>query len=536
MTLQFEGVGFNTGTGAGGKIGTVVLVANGSQPSTPYTVGSKWFYNGKIYTATTTTAHDSGVVPSYDTAYLYNGTYYYWDGSTLQGADESNLVHISGTETITGDKTFSGKSDFQGETTAVTQATSDTSQKVATTKFVKDFAEDGEWQKPSDWVDIRNGALDNSVYYLVAHSKPVLADGVYTVENYPKFAVRGISTGSTYDVYVDGIKIATTNNDVTTTIDWGALYTAGTIKSGYDISEPGAGNYTTHIVRVTPTVLTDKLTKSRLVAIDGQQYQGLLWAHIETSEVFDITIFIGGANTRCTICQAITAKNDKIKYHVASSGSTGLYSCFAYASALKKVPILEAETNERAGSGYISFVNVPAKITIKNNSEELNFNMFHSYKGTAIETENPLKLETGTAANYLANGIYNLKKIPKISTTNKGTIFLCSGAYIIEPTFIDDSFNDQRTLFKFVGGSDSSHIANLVGLVVSSSAPFNYETAPQLSVRYTNMNRDALVRLFNSLPTVSDSQEIEITGAIGATDLTAEDLAIATGKGWTVTR
>lgn len=116
--------------GGGGKIGTVVLVAMGSQPSTPYTVGSKWFYNGKIYTATSTTTTDGGVTPSYDTAYLYNGTYYYWDGSTLQGADESNLVHISGTETITGNKTFSG------ETKAVTPANDDISTKVATTEFV----------------------------------------------------------------------------------------------------------------------------------------------------------------------------------------------------------------------------------------------------------------------------------------------------------------------------------------------------------------------------------------------------------------
>lgn len=131
-----KGSGFNNSSdsngsgGGGGNAGVVALVALGSQPSTPYVRGSRWYYNGKIYTALTTTTADDGVVPDTDTAYLYNGTYYYWDGTTLQGANEENLVHKSGTETITGDKTFTG------ETKAVTPPFQDISTKVATTEFV----------------------------------------------------------------------------------------------------------------------------------------------------------------------------------------------------------------------------------------------------------------------------------------------------------------------------------------------------------------------------------------------------------------
>ena len=536
MTLQFEGVGFGTGTGSGGKIGTVVLVAMGSQPSTPYTVGSKWFYNGKIYTATSTSAHDSGVVPSYDTAYLFNGTYYYWDGSTLQGADESNLVHISGTETITGDKTFSGKSDFQGETTVVTQPTSDSSQKAASTQFVKDYVEDGEWQKPSDWVNIRSGALDNSIYFLVAHSKPTESGGVYSVDNYPKFAFRiGVSTeANTYDVFVDGIKIATTASGTITEIDWAALYTAGTIVGGYDIMHPS--ELTTHIVRITPTVETDTLIQIASSQITGQTQQGILWVHFELDNAIRVVGLLGGEfNPRNLLCQAVTAQNDKLKFINTATGNTGLYQIFIGASSLAKTPILEQDGNETHSSSFLCFSSVPAKkIKLKNNSEEYGIGIIHSFKGEYIETENPLRLFSGTGTAQLASNANNLKKFPAISTTQKGTTCIITRLDSIEETFIYESFNDERTLLRINGAS--GHQTNLIGLVVSSSAPFSYATAPQISIQYTNMSRAALVRLFNSMPTVSDSQEIDITGAIGAGDLTAEDIAIVTGKGWTLTR
>lgn len=501
MTLQFEGVGFDTGTGAGGKIGTVALVAMGSEPSTPYTVGSKWFYNGLIYTATSTTAHDSGVVPSYDTAYLYNGTYYYWDGSALQGADESNLVHISGTETITGDKTFSGSVALGDNASAQTKPTSDTSDAVATTQFVKDFAQDGEWQKPADWIDIRSGALENSAYFLVAHSKPVVNEGVYEIATYPKFALFAlVSTDTnTYDVFVDGIKIATTANNTATVIDWATLYNNGIIASGYDISSPGNSGYTTHVVKVTPSINTDTLTGIRSSAISGQTQQGILWVHFEIDYAIRIISLLGGENNpRNLLCQAVTAKNDTLLFVNAATGSTGLYQVFTGASSLVKVPVLEQSGNDNYESDFLCFSNVPAKkIKIKNLAKDYSIRLLHGFKGEYIETDTALRLYSVTTSAGNASGAYNLKKLPAIST-EKTTTLIMSRLDSIEPTFIDESFNDERTLLRIYG--ESGHITNLVGLVVSNEAPFDYATAPQLSVNYTNMDRAALVRLFQSLP------------------------------------
>jgi hypothetical protein len=46
--------------------------------------------------------------------------------------------------------------------------------------------------------------------------------------------------------------------------------------------------------------------------------------------------------------------------------------------------------------------------------------------------------------------------------------------------------------------------------------------------------RTAIVAVFNGLGTASGSQTITVSGNHGYADLTGDDLAIATGKGWTV--
>lgn len=48
------------------------------------------------------------------------------------------------------------------------------------------------------------------------------------------------------------------------------------------------------------------------------------------------------------------------------------------------------------------------------------------------------------------------------------------------------------------------------------------------------LSREAIVNVFNNLGTASGSQTITVTNNPGATELTPTDIAIATGKGWTV--
>ena len=502
--LQFEGVGFNTGTGAGGKIGTVPLIAMGSEPSTPYTVGSRWFYNGKIYTATSTTTTDGGVVPSYDTAYLYNGTYYYWDGSTLQGADESNLVHISGTETITGNKTFSGSVALGDNASAQTKPTSDTSNAVATTKFVKDFAEDGEWQKPADWVDIRSGALSNSIYFLVAHSKPVENEGVFSIANYPIFSVLAYLSNSanTYDVFVDGIKVATTAHNTTTEINWATLYNNGIIKGGFDIDNPGSGQYTSHIIRISPTVSVDNI-----IGI-YQNYEGetgILWAHFEIDNEIDLSYFCHheNHNTKSLLIAAVTSKNNKILIKRVVGHGFGFYNAFYDCQSLEYICEIDCNnnTNVTLNSCFynckkikkISLCNMP-NTTVA--SEAFNSIFSDCEKLEIIKTKNWLM----PFSRLMFNKVKSLKTLPlgfsfKDTTRANGMI---TRADNISPFFMDATEGKNMVSLGIYG--ESGHLTNLKGLVVSPEAPFSYATSPQIDVKYTGLDRAALVNLFKSLP------------------------------------
>lgn len=395
----------------------------------------------------------------------------------------------------------------------------------------------GEWIKPDDWVDIRSGALDNSVYFLVAHSKPVLSEGTYTIANYQKFAVVAqVSTSAnTYDVYVDGVKVATTAHNTTTTLDWGTLYTNGTILGGYDITHPS--EMTSHIVRVTPTTSTDTLTRARVYNITGQTEQGTLWIHFQLQNEITLVNLAGTETTlRNYLLEAVTAKNNKIIYHVASSESnSGFYAAFCHCRALVQIPVLEAASTTYPSGTYMGFALVPAKkVVIKNNKGTENLAFLYNAKVQEFDIENGVLFRSGTGTSNTAASASNLKKLPTLSQTQDGPAFKATGWTSLEDTFLDLSSNTTFTTFLLYGTS-TAKILGLKGLIFSPSAPFT-GTSPQINISYTGLDRAALVRLFNSLPTVTDSQVCNITGTTGAADLTAADLAIATGKGWTVTR
>lgn len=389
---------------------------------------------------------------------------------------------------------------------------------------------------PADWVDIRSGAVENSITLLVAHSTPTESGGVYTVATYPQFHILAqVSTAAnTYDVFVDGVKVATTASGTKTVIDWGTLYGAGTVSTIYTTTNPEALVY--HIVRVSPTTATDTLTQFQNNVDSSNTNQGILWAHYQLSNPIAIYMaFGGGSRPRNTILQAVTAKNDTLIYTVGSSGKmSGFYSTFAYCSSLVKVPVLQAESQTYASGQYVSFRGVPAKrIIIKNNSGLETFGALNNSKIGELIAENGLSFESTLSAETSSANINNLKKLPAISS-NMGENILISRADSLQDTVIDDSTNTNRKVFRFFGTAAYPN-TGLKGLTVSSSAPFD-GASPQINISYTALNRAALVNLFKSLPTVAASQVCQVTGATGAADLTATDLAIATGKGWTVTR
>ena len=380
--------------------------------------------------------------------------------------------------------------------------------------------EDNEWENPSEWIDIRSGAISNSVYFLVAHSSD------YT--QYAKFSMKAsVSTAAnTYDVFVDGIKIASTASDTATTLDWQTL----ALTSGFDVTYPAA--LRTHIVRITPTVSTDTLTVLKNVAVSGQSEQGMLWIHFTANNEMNLQNLTGaGSNCVNNLLEAVTSQSGSLKF-VAGGGGWLL----RYSPNLKTIPVLDYSGNS-AYFNYIAANQTKLKnVVIKNASAVENADGAFSSSSSIehIEFDN---VNTGSNANfsYMLNRCSSLKKIPTMDYTSATNMAgFIANAVPLENTYLDLSQASGLKIIGFYG--DSSHfVSGLKGIVVSSSAPFD-GNSPQINVSYTGLDRAALVALFNSLPTVTNSQVCNVTGCTGAADLTESDLAIATGKGWTVTR
>ncbi|MBP5430037.1 MAG: leucine-rich repeat protein [Elusimicrobiaceae bacterium] len=362
------------------------------------------------------------------------------------------------------------------------------------------------WVKPADWMDIRSGALPNSVYYLVGHSADYSTYGTFDI--YATLASSG-----TYDVYVDGVKqVSAVASGTTTTLNWQTL----ALSTGFDVTYPSA--LRTHIVRLVPTDTTQTFTR---LGTTNLNRNGLLWAHITTnyslnlrdsfrnSSSLEVITASGNAVITSSLYNSFIACSSLVELPAfdGENGNVSLYQAFSQCGSLKRVTL----KNMQASSGLYSFSQCSAlqKITCDNTTVSCNNNTFDRC---------PM-----------------LKALPPLETssTTTGAAFL-TGDVSLDNTFLD--MQDATGLTKFViGGASSARIDGLKGFLVSNSAPFS-GSSPQINVSYTGLDKGALVNLFNSFPTVTDSQVCNVTGCTGANDLTAEDLAIATGKGWTITR
>lgn len=383
----------------------------------------------------------------------------------------------------------------------------------------------GGYLKPSDWPDIRSAALSNSIYLLAAHS----AD----FTSYNNLGFKATVTGG-YNVFIDGVQYGSTYaSGAQCSITWS---TAG-ITTGYDITTPVS--LRAHIIHILPATEGNNITayQGQRVATSGTETQGIVWLHFNLDTSIDVAsaTFVSGYY-RNALLTAVTAKNNTLK-------TSRSENCFAYSSYLSFLSTFDYQQNAysnalRAFLTMYAFYNTNLKqITLKNTSEytssmELFCNGYSSLKSVSV-INGTLKPTDLRAAFRYCN---SLLKLPDIDYSN------CTLAadFLTEAVNLQDTVIDMRaaTALTAVGayGTATYPMRGLKGLRVSSSAPFTYATAPQINIAYTGLTREALLTLFGDLPTVSAEQIVYIVGASGAADLTAEDIAIATAKGWTVTR
>ena len=406
---------------------------------------------------------------------------------------------------------YLGDTKLTGTGIQVDNALSSTSTNPVENKAVTDALTDigySEWQKPSDWIDIRSGALPNSVYYLVGHS----AD--YTT--FPAFDVYAqISNRGTYDVYVDGVKkYSAVASGTKTTLNWQTL----ALETGYNTTYPQA--LRTHIVRVTPTLSTSTIT---WIGNNTEQTNtgGVLWVHFTTNNYLQIRYVGQGA----PLLEAVTCNGDSLKISNA-------YAAFKGATSLKESPTLEGNNTSVSLYNVFHGSRIIKQVKLKNltsSSGSYTFNNCTSIKH--IYCDNALL----TMGNSTFNNCEGLEELPPLDFTSAttGQLFI-KGCVSLNNTFLDVQQATGLTRLD-VSGTSSARVDGLKGLLVSNEAPFT-GASPQINVSYTGLDRSALVNLFNSMPTVTGSQVCNVTGCTGASDLTASDIAVAVNKGWTITR
>lgn len=184
------------------------------------------------------------------------------------------------------------------------------------------------------------------------------------------------------------------------------------------------------------------------------------------------------------------------------------------------------------------------------------------------------KQATGNSMNYMFSGCSSLMALSKEVfcdnatynyTFNSNAKFPAIKGLHLKPTQAVSLFNSTRSekaldgnqidtsecesLANFVANSFFSSVVNLnISSATNVVSMFKYsrltkltfagETTPggwTIDCSYCVMSQKALVNMINSLPTALSPATITITNNPGASQLTDEEIAVATAKNWTVT-
>ena len=260
-----------------------------------------------------------------------------------------------------------------------------------------------------------------------------------------------------------------------------------------------------------------------------------------------VNMFYETATSRCGLLQAVKIKS--------TSNVTSMSSMFSNCPALRSVPaVMDTSKVTNMSSMFLYCYSLRSVLAVMDTSKVTNMS-YMFYNCPALRSV-PAVMDTSKVTNMSNMFAYcfGLRSVPAVmdasNVTNMSYMFFSCHALRSVPSIIavplvttmeEYAANCralERTLFDLTAATGLTKLKitqaqGVKGVTVSSSAPFS-GTSPQIDISQCGLERTALIALFNSLPTVT-GRTIVIAGNMGVPDLTAGDLAIATGKGWTVT-
>lgn len=354
---------------------------------------------------------------------------------------------------------------------------------------------------------------DNSIMEFTGHTSDYSSYNTYAFK-------PTIENSGTYDVWIDNQKVYENVTSASNTeINWSNL----ALTTGYSVTTPEA--LKAHILKITPSNKSNKFTAFRHVVssytASGYEVTGVLQMHFELDYELNLARLTNSSaevDTASYRLQAVTSKTNELKV-------SAIYQAFRQATQLKRLP--KFSTND--AECFQTLQNVYDTKYIAFTKARLGYYSF--YNSNLEKIDGDLSI---ASSDYVFGNNKKLKHLPNIiEITTTSLQNYITNASSLQSTNIDLSSKDDLKKLDIYGTS-SYRIDGLKSLKVSNEAPFN-GTSPQINVSYTGLERPALVELFNSLPTVSGGQTINITGCVGTSSLTSDDKAIATNKGWTIT-
>lgn len=343
------------------------------------------------------------------------------------------------------------------------------------------------WAKPSSWPELRQMTPEGSIGVLISDKYPVFSFSVNCEGGYK--VLVGQEEYSAFDsgelCVINIADLADFENTLTNYPEALALY-----------------RLTLTPVNENADITSFKCERSQE---SGTQEQGVLWVHLAVDgflDSFSVSDDSDLKKVRNRDIRAITSSSGEIKVK-------SVYGAFNECGELSYVPVINYGNS--LSKNYCSFRNCSklSKVTLKNFIPQDMISMFQNSQALSR-----VIFESSNFA-FLTNALNIFNECPNLDM----------------PLFDLSSGNNLRKIS--CAGTSQKPMTGFKGLKVSSAAPFN-QSAPQIDVSYTGMDKESLKTLFESLPQVSAGQKINITGSQGSADLTQEDIATAVNKGWEV--
>lgn len=232
-----------------------------------------------------------------------------------------------------------------------------------------------------------------------------------------------------------------------------------------------------------------------------------------------------------------------------ASKVTNMNRAFLYCHSLRALPLLDTAQVTDMSFAFSYCESLPALPPLDTHNVTTFENAFRCCY--TLRSLPPLDTSKAEVMKYMASTCYSLTHIPPLDTSKAKTVknmFSADAALCTLPELDLSSAEDVSGLVQNTWAVANvprlklRRAASLTNIFSDARSLTHVRLDPSvtdwsgcaLSLSGCSLGHDAIVDLFNSLPTITSEKTLTLTGNPGVSQLTAEEKAIATGKRWTL--